>query len=154
MKFMSKFLTKKGLEDLKKELDYLKKIKRKEIARRIKQAVAQGDLSENAAYHEAKDAQAFLEGKILELQKTIKEAKVVSKRGNGWVQIGSKVIVSSHNNRKEKFQVVGSVEADSLNGKISVNSPLGRALLNKPKGVTVKVETPNGEVKYKILKIE
>jgi len=151
---MSKYLTQEGLEKLKKELNYLKTVKRKEIAKRIKQAVSQGDLSENAAYHEAKDAQAFLEGKILELQKIIKEAKVVTKHGNGWVQVGSTVIVSPDNNKKEKFKVVGSAEADSLNGKISVNSPLGKALLNKPKGATVKVETPAGEVKYKILKIE
>ena len=89
----------------------------------------------------------------MELEKTIREAEVVKKNGTGWVQIGSTVIVSS-NGKKEKFKIVGSAESDPLNGKISAESPLGKALLDKPKGAEVKVETPQGKIKYKIIKIE
>jgi len=151
---MSKYLTPEGLEKLKKELNYLKKVKRKEIAERLKQTASLGDLSENAAYDEAKEAQGFLEGRILELEETIRGAEVVKKIDKaGWVQLGSTVIVSS-NNEEEKFKVVGTAEADSLNGKISMDSPLGKALLDKPVGAIVTVETPNGKIKYKIIKIE
>jgi transcription elongation factor GreA len=150
---MPKYLTPEGLEKLKKELDYLKNVKRKEIAERLKKTAAMGDLSENAAYHEAKEAQGFLEGKILELEKEIKEAKIVEKNGTGWIQIGSLVTLIS-NGKKEKFQIVGTAEVDPLNGKISLESPLGKALLDKPEGVVVTVKTPNGKLRYKIVKIE
>ena len=152
---MSKYLTPEGLEKIKKELDYLKNVKRKEIAQRLKRTASMGDLSENAAYHEAKEAQGFLEGRILELERLIKEAKVVKKNDRtGWVQIGSTVLLNSDDNKKEKFKIVGTVEADPLNGKISMDSPLGKALLDKPKGAVVTVKTPNGKIKYKIIKIE
>ncbi len=151
---MSKYLTPEGLEKIKKELDYLKNVKRKEIAQRLKRTASMGDLSENAAYHEAKEAQGFLEGRILELERLIKEAKVVKKNDRtGWVQIGSTVILSL-DHEWEKFKIVGTAEADPLNGKISLDSPLGKALLDKPEGATVTVETPNGKIKYKIVKIE
>jgi len=151
---MPKYLTPEGLEKIKKELNFLKNVKRKEIAERLKKTAAMGDLTENAAYQEAKEAQAFLEGRILELENTIKEAKVVEKNGSGWVQIGSTVVLSSSNNKKEEFKIVGTAEVDPINGKISAESPLGKALLNKPEGATVIVKTPNGKLKYKILKIE
>lgn len=151
---MTKYLTPEGLEKLKKELDYLKKVKRKEIAERLRKTASMGDLSENAAYHEAKEAQGFLEGKILELEKEIRDAEIVEKIDKaGWVQIGSSVTLSS-NGKKEKFQIGGTAEADPLNGKISSESPLGNALLDKPEGAVVTVKTPNGKIKYKILKIE
>jgi transcription elongation factor GreA len=157
---MSKFLTPENLEKIKKELDYLKKVKRKEIARKLKEAIAMGDLSENAAYQEAKDAQGFLEGKILELEKLIGQAKVVEKiAGAHWVQIGSTVILSPQKETKsslpaEKYKIVGSGQADPLKGEISIDSPFGKVLLNKPEGAIVTVKTPVGKVKYKILKIE
>lgn len=155
---MPKYLTPEGFEKLKKELDYLKKVKRKEIAQRLKRTAAMGDLSENAAYHEAKEAQAFLEGRILELKAAIREAKVVKKIDRaGWVQIGSTVLLSSNSKSliaQEKFKIVGAVEANSLEGKISIDSPLGKALLDKPEGAIVTVETPNGKIKYKIIKVE
>ena len=161
---MSKFLTPGGLKKLKKELDYLKNVRRKEIAQRLKRTASMGDLTENAAYQEAKEAQAFLEGRISELEKSIKEAKVVQKNGAGWVQIGSTVILELSGKKprtsknqvsgREKFKIVGSAETDPLNGKISAESPLGRSLLDKPKGATVTVKTPNGKLKYKILKIK
>lgn len=157
---MPKFLTPEGFKKIKKELNYLKTVKRKEIAERLKKTASMGDLSENAAYHEAKEAQAFLEGRILELKGTVREAKIVEKIDKaGWVQIGSTVFLSSSNDKptvhtQEKFKIVGTAEADPLNGKISADSPLGKALLDKPEGVTVTVETPNGKIKYKILRIE
>lgn len=151
---MTKYLTPEGLEKLKKELNYLKKVNRKEIAERLKQTASLGDLSENAAYDEAKEAQAFLEGRILELEETIRRAEVVKKIDKaGWVQLGSTVIVSS-NNEEERFKIVGTAEADPLKGKISMDSPLGKALLDKPEGATVTVDAPNGKIKYKIIKIE
>jgi transcription elongation factor GreA len=152
---MVKYLTPEGLKKLKEELEYLKKVKRKEIAERLRKTAALGDLSENAAYQEAKEAQAFLEGRILELEKTISEAKVVKKIDKAkWVQIGSVVWLRGEDNKIQKFKLVGTAEADPLNGKISIQSPLGKVLLDKPEGSEVLVKTPIGKMKYKIIKIE
>jgi len=150
---MTKYLTPESLEKFKKELDYSENVKRKEISKQLKQAASFGDLSENAAYDEAKEAQGFLEGRILELKAIIAEAKIVKKKENGEVQIGSVVSFSS-NGKKEKFQIVESEEADPLQGKISHKSPLGEILLGKTKGDEVNRETPEGKIKYKILEIE
>lgn len=152
---MEKHLTPEKLASLKKELDYLKTAKRKEIAERLKRAVSFGDLSENAAYHEAKEAQAFLEGKILELGDLIKNAIIIEKTDHThWVQFGSTVKVISKDNKKKEFKIVGTEEIDLTQGKISFESPLGKALLNKPEGAVVEVETPQGKVEYKVVKIE
>jgi len=157
---MSKYLTPEDLEKIKKELDYLKKVKRKEIAQKLKEAIAMGDLTENAAYQETKDAQGFLEGKILELEKLIGEAKVVEKiAGAHWIQIGSTVILASQKQTKsssstEKYKIVGTGQADPFKGEISMDSPLGKALLDKPEGAVVEIKTTIGKIKYKILKIE
>ena len=157
---MSKFLTPEDLEKIKKELDYLKKVKRKEIAQRLKEAIAMGDLTENAAYQETKDAQGFLEGKILELENLIGEAKLVEKiDGAHWVQIGSTVILAPQKQTKsssptEKYKIVGTGQADPFKGEISMDSPLGKALLDKPEGAVVEIKTTIGKIKYKILKIE
>lgn len=157
---MSKYLTPEDLEKIKKELDYLKKVERKEIAQRLEEAIAMGDLTENAAYQETKDAQGFLEGKTLELEKLIGEAKVVEKiDGAHWVQIGSTVILASQKQTKsssstEKYKIVGTGQADPFKGEISMDSPLGKALLDKPEGAVVEIKTTIGKIKYKILKIE
>lgn len=157
---MSKYLTTEDLEKIKKELDYLKKVKRKEIAQKLKEAIAMGDLTENAAYQETKDTQGFLEGKILELEKLIGEAKVVEKiAGAHWIQIGSTVILASQKQTKsssstEKYKIVGTGQADPFKGEISMDSPLGKALLDKPEGAVVEIKTTIGKIKYKILKIE
>ena len=157
---MSKYLTPEDLEKIKKELDYLKKVKRKEIAQKLKEAIAMGDLTENAAYQETKDAQGFLEGKILELEKLIGEAKVVEKiAGAHWIQIGSTVILASQKQTKsssstEKYKIVGTGQADPFKGEISMDSPLGKALLDKPEGAVVEIKTTIVKIKYKILKIE
>jgi len=152
---MIKYLTPEGLEKIKKELSYLKTVKRKEIAERLKQVIAFGDLSENFAYHETKEAQGFLEGRILELEEIIRNAKIIKKqKQTDKVQVGSMVLLIDANNEKQKFQITGPEEADVLSGKISFESPLGKALLNKLVGGKIKIETLEGKIQYKILKIE
>ena len=139
-----KHLTLEGLNKLKGELKELKEIKRKEVAERLEKCLAFGDLAENSEYHETKEAQAFLEGRILEIEDLINDAVIVS---------GSTILVKNRI-RKEKFEIVGAEEANPLEGKISVDSPLGKALLNQPKGAIVEVNTPQGKIQYKILKSE
>lgn len=150
-----KYLTREGLEKLKKELEYLKAQKRQEIAQRLEKCLAFGDLSENAEYHETKEEQAFVEGRILELEELIRNGTVVSEEKDNkmYAQVGSTVLVSS-NSRKEEFKIVGAEEADPIAGKISVNSPLGQAFFNQPKGAIVEVKTPKGIQQYKIIKID
>jgi len=151
---MEKYLTPEGLEKLKKELKYLKEVKRKEIAERLEKSISFGDLTENSEYHETKEAQGFLEGRILELEDLINNAVIVPlEKQKGLAQIGSTILVKTGPN-KEKFKIVGAAEANPLEGKISADSPLGKAILNQTKGVMVEVETPQGRVQYKILKIE
>ena len=147
-------ISQEGYDKLKDELTYLTTIKRKEIAERIEHAKELGDLSENAEYSEAKDAQALNEGRVLELTNTLKNVTVFQ-RGDTSDQIvmGSKVTVKNDDKEKQ-YTIVSFNEADPLNGKISNESPLGVAFLNKKKGESVEVETPRGTVKYKILKIE
>jgi transcription elongation factor GreA len=155
------YLTRESLEKFKKELEYLKTVKRRELAKRLEQAISFGDLTENAAYHEAKESQAFLEGKILELEDLIRNAEIIQKNEKGgWIQIGSVVYLNNLAEKKgffkkpEKFGIVSPAEADPFGGKISSESPLGKSLLDKPKGAIVEVLTPTGKIKYKILKIE
>lgn len=151
---MEKYLTPTALEKLKQQLKYLKKVKRKEIAERLRETASFGDLSENAEYREAREAQSFLEGEILELENLIRNAKIIKPITiKETVTIGSKVQVENKDERKE-FQIMSSVEADPLKGKISIESPLGKALLGKKKGEKVQVKTPEGKTEYKILKIE
>lgn len=149
-----KYLTQEGFGKLKKELKYLKDVKRKEIAQRLEESSSFGDLSENSEYQEAKEAQAFLEGRILELEEIIRAAVIVPKEKQGFAaQIGSTVLVKS-NIGEERFMIVGAEEVNLLKGKISSESPLGSQLLNQPKGAVVEVITPQGKAKYKILEIE
>ena len=150
---MVKYFTLEGLEKLKKELKQLKTVERKKIAEKLNYAASFGDLKENAAYDEARDAQGFLEGRILELEDIIRQAEIIKKKSSGKVQIGSVVLVSS-NKQKEKFQIVGPEEVDVLGGKISHQSPLGKLLLEKVKGDKVIIKTLDNEIEYKILKVE
>lgn len=151
---MKKYLTHDGLEKLKNELGYLKNVKRKEIAGRLEKCIAFGDLTENSEYHETKEEQAFIEGRILELEDLVHNAVVVSEEKNKmYAQVGSTVLVSK-GSKKEQFTIVGIEEANPLQGKISINSPLGTAFLNQSKGAVVEVKTPKGITQYKILKIE
>ena len=142
-----------GYNKLKDELEYLQKIKRKEIAERIESAKELGDLSENAEYSEAKDAQAFNEGKIAEISATLKAVTVVDNGQKGEIGMNSKV-TTKVNGVKKEFTIVSFNEADPFSGKISNESPLGMKLLNKKKGDTVIAQTPKGAVEYKIIKVE
>lgn len=150
---MVKYLTTKGLEKLKKELEYLKTVKRREISKKIEHTAAQGDLSENAGYDAAKEEQGFVEGRIKELSEIIAQANIINNKGKDKVQIGSIILLES-NNGKDKFQIVGPEEADILESKISFESPLGEALLDKKKGDLVKIKAPDGKKEYKIIEIE
>lgn len=151
-------VTKEGLKKLKDELDFLKTAKRQEVAQRLKEAISYGDLSENAEYEEAKNEQAFVEGRILELENKVKNAKIIGSKAattGREAQIGSTVTVENKTDRDEpeSFTIVGTTEADLLEGKISNESPVGKALLGSKKGDIVSVETPSGTIKYEILKV-
>ena len=149
---MTKYLTHEGLEKLKKELDYLKNVKRKEVSEKISFSASFGDLKENAAYDTAKEEQGFVEGRIKELEQVLNQAKVLKKNGAGTVQLGSVVLVSCHN-KKEKFQIVEPEEADIDKGKISYKSPLGGVLFGKRKGAKVDIDAPDGKIGYQIIEI-
>lgn len=147
-------ISQEGYDKLKDELNLLSTVKRKEIAERIERAKELGDLSENAEYSEAKDAQALNEGRILELINRIKNVTVVQNDASREeVVMGSKVTVKSDGKEKQ-YTIVSFNEADPINNKISNESPLGVAFLHKHKGDQMEVETPKGIVKYKIIKIE
>lgn len=149
-----KYITREGLEKLRQKLEYLETVKRKEIASRIRTAKELGDLSENAEYQDAKDEQAFNEGRILELENTIKNAVVIGRNSaSGVVEIGDTIRVENGTAEKE-FTIVGSEEADPRGGRISNESPIGQALLGKKKGEIVEVEAPGGKSRYKILEIK
>ncbi len=150
---MEKCFTKEGLKKLKEELAYLEKEKRKEVAEKLKHAASFGDLSENSAYDEAKNEQNLLEIRIAKLRKTIKEAKVIENGSNGeFVQLGSRLKVEVDGEKKE-FEIAESTSADPLEGKISCESPMGKAFLGKKEGDVCIVVTPSGEKKFRILKI-
>ncbi len=152
-------VTKEGLKKLKEELDHLKNVRRKEVAQRLKEAISYGDLSENSEYEEAKNEQAFLEGRILELEQKVKSAKIIAEKSTQKttgkeVNIGSTVMIkSTEDETSETYTIVGSTEADPFEHKISNESPIGKALLGKCKGETLAVHTPSGTVHYEILKV-
>lgn len=146
-------ISQEGYDKLNSELELLKTVKRREIADRIQKAKDMGDLSENAEYSEAKDAQAFNEGRIAELSQMIKNLTVVENGGGGSeVGMGSVVAVEANGNRKE-YTIVSFNEADPASGKISNESPLGRSFLHKKAGDSVCVDTPRGEMRYKIIEV-
>ena len=148
------YFTKQGLEKAKQELEFLRTVKRREIAHRLKAAKELGDLSENAAYKEAKEEQAFNEARISQLRNQIANAIVIDEVENKRevVSLGAKVKVKVNGQEKE-FEIVGSVEANPSEGRISNESPLGQALLGKKKGEVVEILTRQGTLKYVILEI-
>lgn len=149
-------ITSSGVAELEEKLEYLKTVRRLEIAEEIKQARAFGDLSENAEYDEAKNEQARIETEIANLEKTLRNAQVVDEDevDTQRVNVGTYVrLLDKEFEEEERYQIVGSAEADLSKGKISNESPVGKALLGKKTGATVKVETPGGIVRYKILEI-
>ncbi|MBU2632776.1 transcription elongation factor GreA [Patescibacteria group bacterium] len=147
------YLTKQGLEDLKKELEELKNTKRPIILERVSGARDMGDLSENAEYSAAKEELAFTDGRIEELEELLKQV-VIIENGNGSsiIALGSKVTVNVKG-KKEDFMVVGEWEADPKEKKISHESPLGKALIGKKVGEIVEVEAPAGKMKYTIVSV-
>ncbi len=150
---VSEYLSEEGLEKLKKEIHELKSTERQAIAERLEQAKALGDLSENAEYQEAKEAQSLNETRIGELEETLRNAVLIKKpSGNYFVQIGSTIVVEK-DGIKETYSIVGSEEADPSAGKVSNESPLGKVFLGRKAGDTVEVKVPAGMMRYKILEI-
>ncbi|WHH56867.1 transcription elongation factor GreA [Petroclostridium sp. X23] len=149
-------LTVEGLEKLESELEYLKTVKRKDVAEKIKQAIAFGDLSENSEYDEAKNEQAQMEVRIVQLENMLKNAKVIDEEdiNTDIVSIGSKVtVLDLEFDEKIEYAIVGSTEADPSNYKISDESPVGSALIGQKVGNTVDVAVPDGVIKFKVLSI-
>lgn len=144
------YLTQEKYDEIKAELTHLKSEKRKEVADQLEYAKSLGDLSENAEYHEARDEQANLEDRIGRLEALMKHAVIVSKNEGNLVSVGSEVSVE-YKGKKLTYTIVGSEEADMSQGKISVKSPFGTAIVGKKKGETFIVETPNGKIEYKIV---
>ncbi|MBI5933666.1 MAG: transcription elongation factor GreA [Chloroflexi bacterium] len=148
-------LTAEGLAKIKVELEELRGPRRQELAERLRSAIQMGDLSENADYHKAKEDQAFLEGRIQELEFMVRNAVIIEKSANhDIVSIGSHVTIQEGDYPAETYHMVGPQEADPRNGRISHESPIGRALMDHRVGEVVDVDTPEGKIKFKILKIE
>ncbi|MBI5156322.1 transcription elongation factor GreA [Candidatus Peregrinibacteria bacterium] len=152
-------VTKEGLKKLKEELELLKTVRRKEVAQRLKEAISYGDLSENSEYEEAKNEQAFIEGRILELEQKIKSAKIITEKttltkGKD-VNIGSHVSIKNltSDEEEETYTIVGATEADPFEFKISNESPIGKAVLMRRRGEIVEVPTPSGTIQYEITKV-
>lgn len=148
------YLTPEGEIKLKAELAELTGHKREELAQRLRSAIQMGDLSENADYHKAKEDQAFLEGRIQEIEAILRTAVIIEKKQSDTVTVGSSVTIQEDNFTPETYYVVGAREADPRNGKISNESPIGKALMDHKVGDIVETETPDGKIAFKILKIE
>jgi transcription elongation factor GreA len=148
------YLTPEGAEKLKAELAELTGPRREELAKRLRSAIQMGDLSENADYHKAKEEQAFLEGRIQEIEAVLHTAVIVERTHSDVVTIGCHVTVQEDNYDPETYHMVGAKEADSRKNKISNESPIGKALMNHKAGDEVEAETPGGKIRFKILKIE
>lgn len=157
-------VTRAGLEALKKELEYLESTRRREIAARIKEAVSYGDLSENSEYEEAKNEQAFVEGRILQLTEQVKYAQIIDDEAAAaqsksamTVQLGNKVTIKALSGKTAgqsfEYTIVGTTEADPMNGKISNESPVGMSVLNTRVGDKVDVKVPVGTITFQIINI-
>ena len=150
------YLTKAGAVKLQEELDYLVNTAREELSKRLRAAIEQGDLSENADYISAKEDQGFLEGKIQELQDTLKNSVMIEELEVDLdeVGVGNTIVIQEENYPPEKYYIVGPKEADPTNGRISLKSPIGNALLGHRVGDSVDVKTPGGTLKFKLISIE
>lgn len=150
------FLTREGYHKLQEELEYLRTKKREEIANRLHEAMEGGELIENAEYEAAKNEQAFVEGRIKELEILLATARVIDdvSQPSGTVQVGSTVTIQEEEMDPEVYTIVGAAEANPINGRISNESPLGRALLNRKEGDRVQVDAPAGAFTVHILKVE
>lgn len=149
------YVTKKGLKKLKEESEFLHTVKRKEVALRLHEAMEDGELIENAEYEAAKNEQAFIEGRILELDHILAQAQVIARGGpKDQVRVGSTVTVREKGKKAEEYTIVGAAESDPKEGLISNESPLGRALLERKIGDDVQVQAPAGTLKFRIVKIK
>ena len=150
------YLTEEGAEQLKRELEQLKGPGREEMAERLRAAIEGGDLSENADYHKAKEDQGFLEGRIQELKYLLENAKIIDRTNGdkGVVDLGVTVTIQEADYPPDTYLVVGAAEANPQIGRISNESPIGKALMGRKEGDTVSVQTPSGEIQLKIIKIE
>lgn len=148
------FFTQEGLEKIKKELEELKGPARTELAKRLRVAIQQGDLSENADYSKAKEDQAFLEGRIQEIQIMLSNAVLIEGgESKGVIGVGSTITIQEKGRDPIDYFMVGAQEADPRNGRISNESPIGKALLGHAAGDSVDVETPGGTIVFEILKV-
>jgi transcription elongation factor GreA len=149
------YLTPEGAEELRQELERLIHVRRPELAQKLKEAVAQGDLKENADYHDAREQKAFVEGRIQYLENILRTAVIITNNGStDVVRIGAEVTIREEGmDEDETYIIVGAAEANPREGKISHESPIGAALLGQKKGAVVEVETPGGFTKFKIRKI-
>jgi transcription elongation factor GreA len=149
------FLTEEGLKKLEKELEYLETEKRAEVAARIQSAKEEGDISENAEYDDAKHEQAFVEGRIMTLRAMIRNAVIIQENGpSDEVGLGSRVTVLEEGlDEPELYHIVGSAEVDPVNGRVSNESPIGRALMGQRVGAVVSYQAPAGEIRLTILEI-
>ena len=148
-------ITKEGLEKMQKELEDLRTTKRAEVAQRLKEAIAMGDLSENSEYDEAKNAQAFLEGRIVQLEQQIRTAQIIVKGKKNRIDVGSTVTIEDMEEHvKKTVTIVGSAESNPFEGRISNESPVGRALVGAKAGDIVEADAPNSVIKYKVISID
>ncbi|MDE2475686.1 MAG: transcription elongation factor GreA [Alphaproteobacteria bacterium] len=150
-------MTVAGYRALEDEIQHLKMVERPSVIKMIEEARAHGDLSENAEYHAAKDRQAFIEGRVMDLEDKLSRAEVidVSKLSGKTVKFGATVTLSDEDtDAKVKYQIVGDLEADAKRGRISISSPIARALIGKSAGDTVEVAAPGGAKSYEILKVQ
>lgn len=148
------YLTLEGKKKLEEELEYLTTVRRQEVAAEIKSAKEEGDLSENSAYDEAKLAQGFLEGRVQTIEAQLRDAIIIQTNGKSdEVIVGSKVTVDDGEFGEETYHIVGSAEADPLAGRISNESPIGKALLGAKVGQQVRAAAPDGEIIFKVVKI-
>jgi transcription elongation factor GreA len=149
------YLTKEGLEELKEELNVLKKDKRPEVVNSIKEAKELGDLSENAEYHAAREEQAVLEGRIKDLEFMISNSTIIEEKSTDKIRIGSTVEIRYIEDEDvDTYKIVGSIEADPFENKVSNESPLAKAILGKKVGMVATVDSPNGKYDIEILEVK
>jgi len=149
------FLTREGYQKLQEELEYLRTVKRQEVAKRLHEAMEGGELIEDAEYEAAKNEQAFVEGRIQDLDILLANARVIEDTSNKEVvQVGAKVTIQEEGSDAEMYTIVGPAEADPRNGRISNESPLGRALMDHRAGDTVRVDAPGGSFTVQVLKVD
>jgi len=151
------FLTRDGLKKLEEELNFLRTVRRAQVAERLHNAQEDGELIENAEYEDAKNEQAFLEGKILSLEAMLSSAVIIAENdgSNGLVNLGSKVTIKEAGGGKpESYQLVGAAEANPKDGRVSNESPLGRALLGRKVGDDIKVNAPSGTITFRVVAID